>query len=64
MTAAMVLDGPISGPAFLPYVEPMLAPTLKRGDAVIMDNLPAHRLVGVHVAIAPSDAGLRMLSPC
>lgn len=40
MTAPMVLDGPMNGPAFLTYIEQMLAPTLQRGDTVIMDNLP------------------------
>ena len=39
----MVLDGPMTGDAFLAYVEQMLAPTLKPGDIVVMDNLPAHK---------------------
>ncbi len=48
MTAPMVLDGPMNGPAFLAYVEQVLAPTLAAGETVIMDNLPPsgafHRL--------------------
>jgi len=39
----LVLDGPMNGAAFLAYVEQMLVPTLKPGDIVIMDNLPAHK---------------------
>lgn len=42
MTAPMVLDGPMTGEWFLAYTEQVLAPTLKPGDVVIMDNLPAH----------------------
>jgi len=39
MTAPFVVDGAMNGPMFLAYVEQSLAPTLKRGDIVIMDNL-------------------------
>jgi len=63
MTAPMVLDGPMNGPAFLAYVEQMLAPTLRRGDTVIMDNLPAHKVVGVRAAIMAKGARLRLLPP-
>jgi transposase len=63
MTAPMVLDGPMNGPAFLAYVEQMLAPTLRRGDTVIMDNLPAHKVAGVRAAIVAKGARLRLLPP-
>ena len=39
MTAPMILDGAMHGTAFLAYVEQVLAPTLKRGDIVIMDKV-------------------------
>ena len=39
MTAPMVLDGPMDGPAFEAYVTQVLAPTLEPGDIVVMDNL-------------------------
>jgi hypothetical protein len=42
----MVLDGPMSGEAFLAYVEQALVPELRPGDVVIMDNLPAHKAPG------------------
>jgi len=41
MTAPMILDGPMHGAAFIAYVEQVLVPTLKPGDIVVMDNLPA-----------------------
>jgi hypothetical protein len=31
----------MNGEAFLAYVEQCLVPTLKRGDIVVMDNVPA-----------------------
>jgi transposase len=45
LTAPMVLDGAMNGAAFLAYVEQVLVPTLRPGDIVIMDNLPAHKPV-------------------
>ena len=63
MTAPMVLDGPMNGAAFLAYVEQVLAPTLMRGDTVVMDNLPAHKVAGVRAAIMAKGARLRLLPP-
>ena len=63
MTAPMVLDGPMNGRAFLAYVEQVLAPTLRPGDTVIMDNLPAHKPHGVREAIERAGAALRFLPP-
>jgi transposase len=35
----VLIEGPINGEAFLLYIEKVLAPTLRRGDVVIMDSL-------------------------
>jgi len=37
--------------AFLAYLEQCLAPTLRHGDIVIIDNLPAHKGISVRKAI-------------
>lgn len=63
MTAPMVLDGPMDGPAFLAWVEQMLAPTLTAGEIVVMDNLPAHKPDAVRAAIEKAGAELRYLPP-
>jgi len=63
MTAPMVLDGAMDGPAFLAWIEHMLAPTLERGDIVMMDNLPAHKPDAVRTAIEATGATLRYLPP-
>ena len=59
LTAPMVLDGAMNGPAFLAYVEQVLVPELAPGDVVVMDNLPAHKVGGVRRAI--EDAGASLL---
>ena len=63
IAAPMVLDGPMSGEAFLAYVEQALVPELRPGDVVIMDNLPAHKVAGVRQAIETAGASLKYLPP-
>jgi len=63
MTAPLVLDGPMNGTAFLAYVTQMLVPTLSRGDIVVMDNLPAHKLPEVRAAIKAGGGQVFYLPP-
>ena len=63
LVAPLVLDGPMNGSAFLAYVEQFLAPTLQPGDVVVMDNLSAHKVVGVENAIRATGASLLYLPP-
>ncbi|MEZ5888763.1 MAG: IS630 family transposase [Paracoccaceae bacterium] len=63
MTAPMVLDGPMNGAAFQAYVEQVLAPTLRPGDIVVLDNLPAHKPAAVRQAIEHTGAELQFLPP-
>ena len=51
LSAPLVVDGAINGAVFRAYVEQQLAPTLRRGDIVIMDNLNSHKVKGVREAI-------------
>ena len=53
----------MNGSAFLAYVQQVLAPTLRPGDLVIMDNLPAHKRTGIRAAIEAAGARLRYLPP-
>ena len=59
----MVLDGPMTGNAFVAYVEQVLVPTLSPGDIVILDNLPARKVLGVRSAIEAAGAEIRYLPP-
>jgi transposase len=63
LAAPMLLDGPMDGDAFRAYVAQVLVPELARGDIVIMDNLPAHRVDGVREAIEAAGAALLYLPP-
>ena len=61
--APFVLDGPINGDSFLLYVETQLAPTLKTGDVVILDNLSSHKGKAVRKAVRAVGAHLLFLPP-
>ena len=63
MTAPMVIDGPMNGAWFLAYVHQVLAPTLKPGDVVIMDNLAAHKSTPIKDAMEAVGARLLFLPP-
>jgi transposase len=68
----------MTGAVFRAYVEQVLAPTLRAGDIVVMDNLPVHlsaaptsrrgigrrpMVFGVREAILAAGAGLLFLPP-
>jgi transposase len=61
VTAPHVVDGGMDGPSFLAYVSQVLAPTLRKGDVVFMDNLRTHKVDGVHEAIEAVGATVRYL---
>jgi transposase len=61
ITAPCIFDGPMNGACFLAYVEDFLAPTVRKGDVVVMDNLPSHKVAGVRQAIERAGATLRYL---
>src|SRR6266487_1703115 len=58
MVAPFVLDGAMNGATFVAYLKRCLVPTLKRGDVVMLDSLPAHRVAGVREAIETAGATL------
>ncbi len=59
LIATALCDGATNGARFLAYVSDVLAPVLKRGDTVILDNLPAHKVKGMQDAV--EAAGARLL---
>lgn len=63
VVAPLVLDGPMTGPAFRAYVEQFLAPALTPGDVVVLDNLAAHKVAGIRQALAAVGASLLYLPP-
>ena len=63
LVAPCVVDGAIDGELFVAYVEQQLAPVLRPGDVVVMDNLSSHKVQGVRRAIEEKGAELLYLPP-
>jgi transposase len=61
IVAPMLIKGAMNGEAFLAYIEQCLAPTLKRKDIVVVDNVSFHKVAGVEEAIQARGAELRYL---
>lgn len=61
--APWFLEGALTGEAFETYVEQVLAPTLRPGEIVLIDNLSAHKGAPVRRAIAARRASLEYLPP-
>jgi transposase len=63
LTAPFVVDAPMNRAIFETYVETQLAPTLAKGDVVILDNLAAHKSPAAEAAIRAKGAWLLFLPP-
>ncbi len=61
--APCVFDGPINGASFKAYVAQVLAPALRPGDIVVMDNLGSHKGSAIRRAIRATGARLVFLPP-
>jgi transposase len=63
LQAVMTVNGATDADVFRTYVKQVLGPTLIPGDIVVMDNLQAHKAVGVQQALARRGARLVYLPP-
>jgi transposase len=61
--APWLFEGPMNGEVFLAWVTQGLAPTLRTGDLVILDNLATHKIRGVREALQAQGARLLFLPP-
>ena len=61
MRTGLSVPGAIDGDTRLFFVEELLVPTLKRGDIVMMDNNPIHKLDELEDAIEAVGAGVLFL---
>ena len=61
--APLTVEGAINGELFLAWVRKELAPALRPGDIVVMDNLSSHKVAGVREAIEAVGAEVRYLPP-
>lgn len=62
-TALMVIEGATDAAVFRAYVKHVLAPTLRPGEIVLMDNLSSHKSPEVREMIEAAGAELRFLPP-
>jgi len=63
LTAPWVIDRPMSRKVFELYVETQLAPTLKPGDLVILDNLASHKSERARAILKERGAWFLFLPP-
>jgi transposase len=56
--AAMVLDGPVDSVSFAGFCEHFLAPTLRPGDLVVLDNLSSHKSAAAIATVEAAGASL------
>ena len=63
ITAPFAIDCAMNGAVFIEYLRQCLVPTLRPGDIVIIDNLPAHKRNEVREIIQAAGATLRYLPP-
>jgi transposase len=62
-TEALVFEGALNGEMFKEYMRSCLAPTLKEGDVVIMDNLSSHKVKGIQEIVEEQGARIEYLPP-
>lgn len=60
-TACMTIDGATDTAVFQAYVRAILAPTLRPGDIVVMDNLRPHKHADTIALITRAGASVRFL---
>jgi transposase len=61
--AAMVLDGPVNGVCFEGFCRDYLAPALRPGQIVVLDNLSSHKSSAAEAWIRQAGARLAYLPP-
>ncbi len=63
LVAPWVINAPMDRASFDTYIETQLAPVLRPGDVVILDNLAAHKSEKADMAIHAKGAWLLFLPP-
>jgi len=63
LTAPWIINGPMNRQTFEVYVETQLAPTLRPGDVVILDNLSSHKSERAKAILKERGAWFLFLPP-
>jgi transposase len=61
--ASMVVEAPTDTDVFSVYVQQVLLPQLRRGDIVVMDNLPPHKVAAVTELLEAAGVEVWYLPP-
>lgn len=61
--AMMTIAAPADGDIFLAFIDAVLAPKLRPGDVVVLDNLSVHKVAGLRPRIEQCGARLLYLPP-
>ena len=62
-TVPVVFKGTLNGDLFKVYISDCLAPTVRKGDVLILDNLTAHKVDGALDSIYRRGASVLFLPP-
>jgi len=63
MRCSTVVDGAVNGDVFEAFIAQVLAPQLRPGDVVVMDNLGSHKRARTRELIESAGAELEFLPP-
>lgn len=63
LKAVQVLDGALNQRSFAWYIGRVLGPQLRRGDVLVLDNLPVHKLGGLQQELARRGVEVLFLPP-
>lgn len=63
LVAPWLISGAMNGPAFTTYVAKVLAPELKPGTAVVLDNLSTHKVKPAQKALEAAGCWFLFLPP-
>lgn len=63
LKAVQLLEGALNQRNFAFYIRHILAPQLRRGDVLVLDNLPVHKLAGLQQELARHGVQVLFLPP-
>lgn len=63
ITALMTIEGATTGEVFTAFARDVLAPTLRKGQVVVLDNLGAHKVKAAREAIEARGARILFQPP-
>jgi transposase len=63
LRAVMSVSGPVDGDVCLVFTKNVLAPRLRPGNIVLLDNVPTHKMAAIEEAITAVKATVKFLPP-